>query len=96
MDFDRIRFSGHAIRRMFERGIGDADVLEVVASGEAIAEYPDDRPYPAKLLLGFAEERPLHVLIAMDPGSRACHVITVHEPDPSLWTADFKKRREPR
>lgn len=40
-------FSGHALQRMFEREITIEAVKTAVASGEVIAEYPDDRPDPA-------------------------------------------------
>ena len=55
MHCQRVVFSGHAIQRMFERGIGRDAVLAVVSSGEAIAEYVDDTPYPSCLLFGFVE-----------------------------------------
>jgi hypothetical protein len=50
MDCARVVFSGHAIARMFERGIERDEVLAVVATGETIADYPEDRPYASELL----------------------------------------------
>jgi hypothetical protein len=47
MECERVVFSGHAVQRMFQRGIGRHAVLEVIAAGEAIAEYPDDTPNPS-------------------------------------------------
>lgn len=47
MDCAEVVFSGHAIRRMFERTLGRDAILDVVWGGEVIAEYPDDRPYPS-------------------------------------------------
>ena len=64
MDCKRVVFSGHAIQRMFERGIGRDDALAVIAQGETIAEYADDKPYPSRLFLGSAGARPLHVVLA--------------------------------
>ena len=43
MQCKKIVFSGHAIKRMFERGINERQVSKVLAEGELIAEYPDDR-----------------------------------------------------
>jgi hypothetical protein len=93
VEFERIVFSGHAIGRMFERSIGVDDVLEVLKSGEVIAEYPDDVPLPSVLMLGFAEGRPLHIVVAVERQKQVVHVITVYDPDPSLWDESFKKRR---
>lgn len=91
----RVKFTGHVIRRMFERSIGQPDVLEVVSSGEMIAEYPDDTPYPSCLLLGFPHREALHVVVAFDEDSGTAHVITAYRPNPSLWSDDFRTRRSP-
>jgi hypothetical protein len=66
MDCKRVLFSGHPIQRMFERGIGREDVLAVITDGERISEYPDDKPFPSRLLLGTANSEPLHVVVAFD------------------------------
>jgi len=47
MHFKKILFSGHAVRRMFERVIGQPEIIEVIRSGEVITEYPDDEPFEA-------------------------------------------------
>ena len=47
----RLTFRIHAVRRMFERGITDGDVREILAAGETIEEYPDDTPYASRLVL---------------------------------------------
>lgn len=90
-----VKFSGHALRRMFERAINVDDVLTVVASGEIIAEYPEDTPFPSYLILGFARSQPIHVVVAKDKPSEMCHVITAYPPDPSQWSADFRTRKSP-
>ena len=95
MDYERVLFSGHAVQRMFERGIGKADVLSVLADGKVVAKYPDDAPYPTCLMLGFAADQPLHVLVARDDVSQTCYVVTVYVPDLELWDSDFKTRRSP-
>jgi hypothetical protein len=81
-------FTGHAIQQMFARRITVDEVREVIANHEIIVEYPDDVPYPSNLLLGGVSGRPLHVVLGYD-------VITVYEPDPTLWDEKFRKRRTP-
>jgi len=93
MECRALVFSGHAVQRMFERGIDEAHVRQVVISGEVIADYPDDSPYPSRLLLGFVGERPLHVVLAIDSAGERCYVITVYEPDPTQWEAGYRVRR---
>ena len=89
----RLVFSGHAVQRMFERGIGRDDVKEVVAGGEAIAEYPDDSPYPSRLMLGHVNGKPIHVVVAVDKATATCIVITAYKPQPDWWKDDFRTRR---
>lgn len=88
-------FSGHAVRQMFARAITSEDVKAVLAEGEVIASYPDDRPYPSELLLGSPAGRPLHVVLAYNEATRTGYVVTAYAPDPRLWTEDFKTRRKP-
>ena len=95
MDFKRAVFSGHAVRRMFEWGFQRDEVLDVLRNGEVIAEYPEDKPFPSCLLLGFSARRALHVVAALDRGTATCHVITAYPPDPARWREDFKTRLTP-
>lgn len=58
-----------------------------------IASYPDDRPFPSALILGYEQNEPIHLVVARDPASGICFVITVYRPDPALWDEDFRTRR---
>jgi Domain of unknown function (DUF4258) len=91
---ERVVFSGHAIQRMFQRGVRPDAVNAVVSGGETVADYPDDSPYPSRLLLGFVESRPLHVVVAWDAATGACIIVTAYEPQPEKWEPGFRKRRE--
>lgn len=88
-----IHYSRHAFERMFERAIAPDVIREVVSKGEIIANYPDDRPFPSALILGFDHARPIHVVVAHNAAASACYVVTVYVPDPTLWDAAFKQRR---
>jgi hypothetical protein len=92
MECKEIVFSGHAIQRMFERGLNENHICQVIIDGEQIAEYPDDKPFPSVLLLGCATDRALHVVLGVDIESQICYVITVYIPDPKLWDLDFRRR----
>ena len=93
MECKNIVYSGHSVRRMFERKITEQDIHEVIESGDLIAEYPNDTPYPSYLLLGFPGNIPLHVLIAKDDESDDCYVVTTYVPRRDIWNSDFKTRR---
>lgn len=91
----KLIYRQHAVRRMFERNISTADVGAALASGRAIEDYPTDTPYPSCLWLGFAGNRPLHLVFADNPGEGERIIITVYEPDPALWLADLATRKNP-
>jgi hypothetical protein len=89
----RLIFRVHAVQRMFERQISVEDVRDVLETGETIESYPADTPYPSRLVLGWRQGRPIHVVVADNVQENELIVITVYEPDPALWEPDFKRRR---
>ena len=89
----RVIFRIHAVQRMAERRVTVDDVRAVLAQGETIEDYPDDTPYPSRLVLGWVGDRPLHVVTAQPASAREIIVITVYEPDPLRWDAAFKRRQ---
>ena len=89
-----LRYSRHAFERMFQRGIPLEAVEQVIVSGEVIASYPDDSPYPSLLLLGSRDGEPIHVVVAQDETTGDCQVITAYQPDPALWDSTFKSRKK--
>jgi hypothetical protein len=93
MDCDAISFSRHAFERMFERAIRPDEVRVAMATGEVIADYPTDAPYPSVLILAIVAGRPLHVVAARDGETRHCYVITAYVPDSVLWGGDFRTRK---
>ena len=90
----RLIFRLHALRRMDERGVTDDDVRHILATGKVIEDYPDDFPYPSKLILGWCGDRPLHIVVAtkMDTGERI--VVTVYEPYSVEWGEGFERREQ--
>ena len=51
---------------MFERGISVEDVESVLQNGEIIVSYPQDTPHPSCLMLGFVDNRAIHVVVALE------------------------------
>lgn len=88
----KIIFRIHAIQRMFERSVTDADICNVLINGQTIENYPNDTPYPSRLVLGWSNARPLHV-VADNIEEGTWIVITVYEPNLNLWEVDFKRRK---
>jgi hypothetical protein len=93
-DEQRLVFRVHAIQRMFERGIAKEDVRQALKAGKTIKAYPEDQPYPSRLVLGWVGTRPIHVVVADNPVQQETIVITVYEPDPTRWETGFERRRQ--
>jgi len=77
---------------MFERKISADEVRYVLETGEAIEEYPDDTPYPSRLIMGWYKGRPIHVVAANNSLDKEIIIITVYEPDPSEWDPECRER----
>ena len=77
----RIEWQIHALERMMKRGISTQIVKQVLLEGEMIEDYPDDKPFPTALFLGWLQGEPFHVVTALDSLSGYCFVITVYRPD---------------
>ena len=93
MDCLEMIFTGHAMQRLFERQISIADVKAIIETGEIIADYPHDCPHPSCLMLGFRNNKPIHIVVAKDRLSGQCFIITLYSPDDALWQPDYRKRR---
>lgn len=91
-EIGKIVFRTHAIQRMFQRRIDEKDVRSILETGETIESYPDETPYPSRLILGLLGKRPLHVVAADNAADNETIVITVYEPEQDKWSPDFKRR----
>ena len=89
----KFSFSGHVFKRMAERKFSPEMIKSVIENGTVIKSYPDDTPYPSRLILGFDEQRPVHVVSAYNSENDTEYVITVYEPDALKWSDDFTERR---
>lgn len=88
-----IKWSLHAIKRLRERGISMDDFKDCILNGEIIRQYPDDRPTPSCLVLGWVHHgTALHVVIGCD--GVFLYAITAYYPDLNEWEPDMKTRKE--
>ncbi|MBT5307684.1 MAG: DUF4258 domain-containing protein [Candidatus Scalindua sp.] len=89
----RIEWQRHALEKMMERGISRKAVKDVLLNGEIIESYPDDKPYPSALFLGWVKNQPLHVVGSLDSTTGWCFIITAYKPDSEYFESDYKTRR---
>ncbi|PPK55359.1 DUF4258 domain-containing protein [Marinobacter persicus] len=88
-----VTYTSHALRRMFERQLSSEEVVYTLQTGDLVMDYPDDRPYPSQLLLGWVKGRAIHVVVSKNPASGECYVVTAYYPSLEIWNDDFKTRR---
>jgi hypothetical protein len=67
----------------------------VLDTGETIGRYPSDKPYPSRLVFGWWESRPIHIVVADDAAHEVGIIVTVYEPDSGEWEPGFRKRKKP-
>ncbi len=86
-------FTQHALKRVLERNISNAEICEADTRAVAIEDYPTDKYGPSCLMLGFTIAiRPLHNQVSRQAGPRL-KIIRLYEPDPAEWV-DFVVRRK--
>lgn len=83
----------HSFKRMAESRFSPDMIKSIIKNGIIIKEYPDDTPYPSRLILGYDGNRPIHVVAAYNQNDDMEYIITAYEPDAQLWNSDFTKRR---
>ncbi len=89
-----IIYSNHAVNQMFKRMISTDEVEQVLQNGEIVMDYPEDKPYPSKLILDFCNERPIHVVSSYNQNEDTTIVITAYKPSLDIWENDFKTRKK--
>ena len=93
IDEGAIEWSVHALKTMFERDISREAVKHIIRTGEVIEAYPEDKPYPSQLILGFWLNKPLHAVTAYNTSGKKLYIITAYEPDEKHFEAGWKVRR---
>jgi len=79
---------------MVEENITLAEVLEAMATGRILEDYPQHRRGPCCLISGeTVQRRPLHVVCTTD--LPLVVIITAYEPKPPKWITPFQRGETP-
>jgi len=90
------RLTRHATITRLERGIALIEMEHALLNGQIIESNPDDQPYPSALILGWLPSGdPLHVLCSRGAVEPALRIVTLYEPEDTLWEPDYKTRKRP-
>ena len=77
---------------MVEEELTPEAVAAPLTTGDVIEAYPDDTPYPNRLVLGWGAGRPVHMVVADGPDTITV-VVTAYRPKPTRWDPMFRTRR---
>lgn len=91
---EKYEWKRHAAERIVKRGISVEEVLETIARGLCIRNYPEDQPWPSALLFATVNGRPLHVVAALRDDGEMSAIITAYEPSNDFFELDFKTRKK--
>ena len=90
---EQFEFSQHAVDQSILRQIRVEDVREVIANGQIIEDYPNDKYGASCLISGSTQNyRPIHLQCSY-PSRPLLKIITLYEPDPQRWNNNFTQRR---
>lgn len=81
---DEYEISFHAEKERYAEDITFSDIEAAAENGEILEDYPDDPRGPSCLILGYSQNRPIHIVWGYTP-TGDIRVITVYIPKPPKW-----------
>ena len=84
----------HVNMRLANRGITRQTIIASVRYYEIIEEYPDDKYFPRYLVYTQFQEKPIHIVFAINIEEDVAHIVTAYVPNAIEWESDFKTRRD--
>lgn len=78
---------------MFERNIKVEEIKSILINPTILNYYEEDKPYPSYLLLGWQNDRPLHLVVALNKENKETIIITAYEPTLEEWNDSFNIRK---
>ncbi len=81
-------FSIHAQQERLEEDLDVIEIEEALVQGTILEDYPDDQRGESCLVLGYASDKPIHVVVEWarkNRDERVLRIITVYLPKPPKW-----------
>lgn len=88
---ENYRVTQHAQQEMVEEDVLLDELLEAIASGQIVENYPHHQRGACCLISGFSQTRPLHIVCTTSQPTLI--IITVYEPKPPKWATPTERRR---
>lgn len=84
--------SRHARFEAVAEDISETEIIQAIAEGTILEDYPEDERGASCLLVGHTGQgRPLHVVLTAN--RMPVIIVTVYEPSPPRWTTPWQRRR---
>jgi hypothetical protein len=92
-----VRVSDHAYDELIKDDLFAIELFAGVARAVLVEDYPTAAKGPSVLLLQQDfEGLPVHVVWGIPKGQETpAVIITAYRPDPTRWSSDFARRKEP-
>ncbi len=81
---EEYEISFHAEKERYAEDITISDLEAAISDGEILEDYPDDSRGPSCLILGYSQNRPIHIVCAYT-SIKWLRIITVYIPKPPKW-----------
>ena len=91
-----VRISEHGYDELSVDGLTARELVNGVATGEMLENYPDFRKGPCCLVLQYdSDGSPIHAVWGVPKGYDSPAVlVTAYRPNAEKWTSDFRRRRK--
>lgn len=88
-----VLLTDHVFDKLRAIDLGLSEFEQLLGNGEVIEEIVLTRGQLKELVLVIEWIRPLHVVVVVDDARSEERIVTIYEPDPDRWDADFRRRR---
>jgi hypothetical protein len=88
---DNYEISFHAEEERYAEDISISDIETAISKGEILEDYPNDPRGPSCLILGYSNNRPIHIVCGYTT-QKWIRIITVYLPKPPKWINERTRR----
>ena len=92
VEHQRYEISFHAEKERYADDVSISDLEAAILGGEILEDYPDDPRGPSCLILGYSQNRPIHIVCGHTPTGWV-RMITVYIPKPPKWVDERTRVR---